>query len=158
MQNCKTGKDGYLWWLMLKTRKKMQKIEIFEGIVCDRCGRTASHKDAEYKEFLQIGRRGGYGSIIGDGTDWSLDVCQHCLVDVFGKYIRLYDEEKNQAIWAEVLKRAIQVFESEEKASLWLNSPNVSLGDIRPIDLLSSSAGVDQVLDALARIEYGVFS
>ncbi|MRR54265.1 MAG: hypothetical protein EG822_07110 [Deltaproteobacteria bacterium] len=78
---------------MLIRRKELLNTEVIQQIVCDRCGRTASPKDAEYEEFIQIRHRGGYASVIGDGTNWSLDVCQHCFVKVFEKYILRYDEE-----------------------------------------------------------------
>lgn len=70
----------------------MQKIEVIEGIICDRCGRNASYNDIEYQEFVRIGGRAGYISVIGDGTEWSLDICQHCLVKVFGEYIQRHNE------------------------------------------------------------------
>ncbi len=57
----------------------------------------------------------------------------------------------------EVKKRSIEVFGDEEKAHHWLYSPNYALGDVRPIDLLHSREGVQQVLDILGRIEHGVF-
>lgn len=101
---------------MLKTTTKTQEIKVIEGIMCDRCGRTASHyNDLEYQEFTRLSQRGGYGSIIGDGIEWSLDLCQHCLVKVFGKYIRRYDEEKNQSIFAEVLNAPLKSLKAKKK-------------------------------------------
>jgi hypothetical protein len=74
---------------MIKTVRKMQESEVVESIACERSGREASfNNDPEYHEFVSINRRGGYGSIIGDGVDWTLDLCQYCLVELLGKYIR----------------------------------------------------------------------
>lgn len=61
------------------------------------------------------------------------------------------------AIHNEVTKRAIEVFGSEEKARRWLHTPNFALGDVRPVDLLRTKEGTDEVLGILGRIEHGVF-
>jgi len=58
----------------------------------------------------------------------------------------------------QVIERAIEVFENEGKALLWLNSPNLALGDVRPFDLLATREGVKKVLDVLVRIEHGILA
>lgn len=59
---------------------------------------------------------------------------------------------------ARVLARATDVLEDEEAARFWLNLPNRALGNARPLELLDTDAGVEQVLTILGRIEYGVYS
>ncbi|MBV9388263.1 MAG: DUF2384 domain-containing protein [Chroococcidiopsidaceae cyanobacterium CP_BM_ER_R8_30] len=59
---------------------------------------------------------------------------------------------------AKVLARATDVLEDEATARDWLNLPNRALGNARPLDLLDTDAGVEQVLTILGRIEYGVYS
>jgi putative toxin-antitoxin system antitoxin component (TIGR02293 family) len=59
---------------------------------------------------------------------------------------------------AKVYARAVEVFADEERALEWLQAPIVALGGRIPISLLDTSTGVDLVLTALGRIEYGVFA
>jgi putative toxin-antitoxin system antitoxin component (TIGR02293 family) len=57
-----------------------------------------------------------------------------------------------------VVARCSDLFQSPEKASRWLKSPSLALGNSRPLDLLDTTAGAGMVLNLLGRIEYGVFS
>lgn len=58
---------------------------------------------------------------------------------------------------AEVTKAGLEVFGDMEKLKLWLNTPNYSLGSMKPIELLKDSYGKNMVLDELLRIEHGIF-
>jgi putative toxin-antitoxin system antitoxin component (TIGR02293 family) len=59
---------------------------------------------------------------------------------------------------ARVIALAKEVFESEATAKDWLNRPNRALGGTKPLELLDTDAGVEQVVDLLNRIDYGVYS
>ena len=57
------------------------------SITCDVCKIT--YKDPmEIQEVHTIRFTGGYGSVFGDGFDVACDVCQHCLINIFGEYYR----------------------------------------------------------------------
>ncbi len=66
------------------------KVQTPVELICDCCGRAAriDGDDYEAQEFVSIDFVGGYKSIFGDGARVNLDVCQHCLNDKFGKYIK----------------------------------------------------------------------
>lgn len=68
--------------------------------------------------------------------------------------------EQSNRTWkfAEILGRAAEIFGSRPEAEAWLNAPAIGLDQRRPIDLLSTSVGVEAVEDYLTRIEYGVYS
>lgn len=68
--------------------------------------------------------------------------------------------EQSGRTWkfAEILGRASQVFGSQEQAEQWLERPAMALEQRKPIDLLSSPAGVETVEDLLTRLEYGVYT
>ena len=55
-------------------------------------------------------------------------------------------------------KKATEIFGSEDKAVKWLKSSNPVLGNISPVQALSSRFGAEEVMDMLGRIEYGVYS
>lgn len=58
----------------------------------------------------------------------------------------------------EVLERGVDVFGKMETFKHWLYSSVHAFGDIRPIELLSTSYGRALVLDELTRIEHGIFA
>ncbi|WP_396197691.1 antitoxin Xre/MbcA/ParS toxin-binding domain-containing protein [Flavobacterium sp.] len=57
---------------------------------------------------------------------------------------------------AEVTNIGLDVFGSMEKFKLWLETPNFSLGNIKPMDLLRDSYGKELVISELTRINYGI--
>lgn len=70
---------------MKKKVKKEMIIEKCVSYICDKCGKEylcdgGSEMDIlEIEEFLHIDFIGGYGSVFGDGSRVSADICQHCL-------------------------------------------------------------------------------
>ncbi len=55
-------------------------------------------------------------------------------------------------------KKASDVFGSEEKAVLWLKRANSVMDGKTPLDMLGTRFGAEEVMDALVRVEYGVYS
>jgi putative toxin-antitoxin system antitoxin component (TIGR02293 family) len=56
----------------------------------------------------------------------------------------------------ELLDFGLQVFNSEkEKFQSWLKKPNISLGSATPESLFDSLTGIQEVRNALNRLEYG---
>ncbi|MBM0105801.1 DUF2384 domain-containing protein [Steroidobacter sp. S1-65] len=51
--------------------------------------------------------------------------------------------------------RAVQVFNSKEKARDWLKKQNPALQGEVPLELLATDAGAELVTDELTRIDYG---
>jgi putative toxin-antitoxin system antitoxin component (TIGR02293 family) len=60
--------------------------------------------------------------------------------------------------FAEILARATRVFGSQDEAEQWLKRPAIGLDQQRPIDLLTTPAGVKLVEDYLGRVEYSVYT
>lgn len=59
---------------------------------------------------------------------------------------------------AKVYAIATDVFEDKENAVQWLKQKNIALGNIKPLELLDTHAGVEMVLQELGRIRYGVYA
>lgn len=57
---------------------------------------------------------------------------------------------------AEVTNVGLDVFGDMEKFKLWLDTPNYSLGNLKPIELLKDSYGKEMVISELTRINYGI--
>jgi hypothetical protein len=64
-----------------------------QRLICDRCGRQAERDDldCEFHEFTSIQYSAGFGSIFGDGNGVEVDLCQHCVKDSLGTWIRVTD-------------------------------------------------------------------
>jgi putative toxin-antitoxin system antitoxin component (TIGR02293 family) len=60
--------------------------------------------------------------------------------------------------FAEILTRARTLFGSQTAAEQWLEQPATGLDQRRPIDLMTTPAGVELVDDFLGRIEYGLYA
>ncbi len=69
-------------------------------------------------------------------------------------------QEQGGRAWkfAEILAKATEVFGSQDEAERWLDRPAMGLDQRRPIDLLTTPAGVEMVEDFLTRLEYGVYA
>ncbi|KPQ16024.1 MAG: toxin-antitoxin system TIGR02293 family antidote component [Algoriphagus marincola HL-49] len=64
---------------------------------------------------------------------------------------------KNILEMDQVVAKGVRIFGSEPLFSEWLSTTNVSLGDRRPIDLLKTPYGVDQIDGALEGMSWGAF-
>jgi putative toxin-antitoxin system antitoxin component (TIGR02293 family) len=60
--------------------------------------------------------------------------------------------------FAAVLTKATKVFGSQERAEQWLEQPAIALEQRRPIDLLTTPAGIEMVETLLERLDYGVYT
>ena len=57
---------------------------------------------------------------------------------------------------AEVTNFGLDVFGTMEKLKLWLDTPNFSLGNLKPLELLKDSYGKEMVLTELNNINHGI--
>lgn len=89
----------------------MKKITIIERtikdpyvteIICDRCEKVISVYDADdnhwsdiigVQEYHSIDYVAGYGSVFGDGSRVRADICQECLEEIIGDFVRLDDPD-----------------------------------------------------------------
>jgi putative toxin-antitoxin system antitoxin component (TIGR02293 family) len=68
------------------------------------------------------------------------------------------DEAEKTIQVATVIAQGIAVFEDEDDFRDWLHTRNPALGNIKPIELMHSSIGREQIMDLLNRIEYSIYS
>jgi putative toxin-antitoxin system antitoxin component (TIGR02293 family) len=60
--------------------------------------------------------------------------------------------------FSRVMVTAKEILGDKDKAREWLLSENTALNGERPIDLLDTGIGFEDVMDVLRRIEFGVYS
>ena len=70
-------------------RTALEPTSVVQQIMCDRCGTEAARAEVEFQEMTSIGFGGGYGSIFGDGTRVEIDICQRCLSETLGAWLRV---------------------------------------------------------------------
>jgi putative toxin-antitoxin system antitoxin component (TIGR02293 family) len=72
----------------------------------------------------------------------------------------LLDVQQSGRAWkfAEILAKATRVLGSQNEAEQWLRRPAIGLDQRRPVDLLTTPAGVKLVEDYLGRLEYDVYT
>ena len=74
----------------MKNYKEINKVnKEFEivSMTCDRCHVTESDV-MELQEWLKLDFIGGFSSLFGDGEEYQLDLCQKCMQELFGAYLR----------------------------------------------------------------------
>lgn len=73
----------------MRTYKEVQTtVQELESATCDRCKKV--YDDImELQEFLHYENDAGYGSILGDGNKLRMDLCQYCVKEVLGPFIRV---------------------------------------------------------------------
>jgi hypothetical protein len=66
-----------------------ETFPVLVALTCDRCGKR--HDDVlERQEFLRWKDTGGYGNMaFGDMCKLELDLCQHCVKDTLGQWVRV---------------------------------------------------------------------
>jgi len=76
---------------MINEEFEMMSVPRLKSITCDVCKKEYdAQKDIdEIEEIIVINEVGGYGSVFGDGTSIKLDICQHCLKSILGKFLKL---------------------------------------------------------------------
>lgn len=81
----------------------MYKIETHNHeakvVICDRCGkRMADDEPYEgYNNRTQIRFRAGYASLFGDGNKVEGDLCDKCLHELLGPYLRIVEPTPNES-------------------------------------------------------------
>ncbi len=82
-------------------RKDLRPQSYVKQICCDRCGREAEvhDTDCEFVEFTSIEYKAGYGSVFGDGNKVEVDLCQHCVKELLGPWLRVMDSTKGFDRW-----------------------------------------------------------
>lgn len=68
------------------------------------------------------------------------------------------DEAEKAFHITKVIARGMEVYGSMDDFIRFIHAPSKALGSIRPIEIMSSSIGRDEILNLLGRIEWGMYS
>lgn len=74
---------------MKHTKRKRIMQEVEDGFTCDICKtKFAQDNWPELQEAIHVKHNCGYGSVFGDLSTISLDICQHCFSQILGAYVQ----------------------------------------------------------------------
>ena len=75
---------------MTRYKEVVKTVSEPVGYTCDICGTTyyIDHDIFEVQEFHHLSFIGGYKSIFGDEAHVKCDICQHCLKEVLGGFLK----------------------------------------------------------------------
>ena len=69
--------------------KIMETVSVMHQIRCDRCGKEAERGEMGFTQMTSVGFNAGYDSIFGDGNRVEVDLCDPCLRDTLGAWLRV---------------------------------------------------------------------
>lgn len=69
--------------------EKLESVSVVNQIKCDRCGKLTERGEFEFHSMTSIDFNAGYDSVFGDGNRIEIDICEPCLKDTLGSWIRL---------------------------------------------------------------------
>jgi hypothetical protein len=72
----------------VRTYKEATVSQVDE-LVCDRCQRRDDGDGMEGQEFISWSMSCGFGSVFGDMNHVDLDLCQHCIKEVLGQWVKV---------------------------------------------------------------------
>ena len=151
----------------------MQRADVETGsvvnqIVCDRCGRETTRGETEFHEMTSIGFKAGYGSIFGDGNHVEIDLCQHCLRETLGAWLRVRDVETDRELATGRLVRLVQTmveesgnpvgFDAAQWTAAFLSRPMPALGGKAPNEFMGTEEGQALIEDLILRMQTGAYS
>ncbi|WP_176059971.1 hypothetical protein [Paraburkholderia sp. BCC1876] len=64
-------------------------VQEVAACTCDRCQRHMTPDDPDWHEKLSIAYRRGFESIFGDGCEIGIDLCQECVKETLGAWLRI---------------------------------------------------------------------
>jgi len=67
----------------------IEPVSVVHQIRCDRCGKEVERGEIGFVEMTSIGFDAGYDSIFGDGSRVEVDLCEPCLRDALGAWLRV---------------------------------------------------------------------
>jgi len=81
--------------IKFKEKEVTTKQQVKISVVCDVCKKEYFYESEdqtdifETQEFVSLSYEGGYGSVFGDDDQIEIDICQSCLKEKLGEYIRV---------------------------------------------------------------------
>lgn len=149
-----------LWELMMENLEELTKFMGGSSVV------GSPQSDFEFIELIRLGLPSKVFECVVKSSAVSEDViCKALRIAKRTAARRKASASRLKATESELMYRFSKVFVTateilgdRDKAREWLLTENRALNGDRPIDLLDTGIGFEDVMDVLHRIEFGVYS
>lgn len=74
-------------------RTTVEPRTVVYEIECDRCGKEVQRENSDFQLMTSIGFQAGYASTFPDGSRVEIDLCEPCLRDTLGTWLRVRTPE-----------------------------------------------------------------
>ena len=105
-------------------RTTVEPKTVVHEIVCDRCRKEVQREGGDFELMTSIGFEAGYASIFGDGNRVEIDLCESCVRDTLGTWLRVRTPEDTP------LARILDKFRPEVQCGEFAGRDPQSLGDL----------------------------
>jgi len=149
-------------------RTGVETASVVQQIVCDRCGEETVRNESEFDEMTSIGFKAGHGSIFGDRNQVEIDLCQHCLRDTLGAWLRVKDKNMDRERAIVRLARRVQTIVEESgnpegfNALRWTEAflvrPMPALGGRTPNEFMETEDGQALIENLISRMQSGGYA
>jgi hypothetical protein len=78
-----------------ETKQVTTSVVIHKAVVCNRCELTIDKEEVTNGNFLDVWYSGGYGSRMGDCTEYRFDLCESCIMEIIKDFAVQPDIEEN---------------------------------------------------------------
>lgn len=78
--------------------KDVRPEPYIKALRCDRCNLEAGLDDPEFHEFVSVDHVAGYASVFGDGNAVQLDLCQACVKECLGAWLRVSEPRRHEEL------------------------------------------------------------
>jgi len=94
------------------------------------------------------------------GLEKAVGISQRTYQRTKARPAKALSPEQSGKTWkfAELFARVMSIFGSKQEAEAWFERPAIALEQRKPIDMLSTPAGLELVEKHLTRLEYGVYT
>ncbi len=145
-------------------RTDVEAVSVVHQIVCDRCGKETVRNESEFHEMTSIDFKAGYGSVFGDGNRVEIDLCQHCLRETLGTWLRVKDDADRERAIGRLARRVQTImeesgdpegFDAQRWTEAFLLQPMSALGGRTPNEFMGTEEGQALIEDLLLRMQTG---
>ena len=132
-------------------RKVKSQLEAHDLLKDGIPARALNHLVGEVR-ILRASHHGGLEKAVG--------ISQRTYQRTKARPAKALSPEQSGKTWkfAELFARAMSIFGSKEEAAAWFERPATALAQRKPLDMLSTPAGLELVENHLTRLEYGVYT
>ena len=134
-------------------RRKAKVIPVYQWSSYDKIEAIKNGISKEELEALKIQSGLDYDALAA-----VLNVAKATLHNKKGK--EKFDQYISERIFllADLYSYGYEVFEEKERFNQWMKTDNRALGNTKPLSLLDTLYGIEEVKHIIGRVEYGVFS